>query len=79
MLSTYKEKLIQEIETIPDEMIPQFYRIINVLKNEIVNKPQPVNDKQTLRGIWRGSKIKNNLIKQAKDSVFSYENSSDRL
>ena len=79
MISTYKEKLIQEIETIPEEMIPQFYRIINVLKKELVIKPQPVNNKQTLRGIWKGSKISNNLIEQAKGSVFSYENSSERL
>lgn len=35
MSPTYKEKLLKEIEEIPEEMMPKAYRIIHVLKTEL--------------------------------------------
>ena len=36
MPTTYKEKLIEEIKSIPEEMLPKLYKIIHILKVELM-------------------------------------------
>lgn len=69
-MKTYKQKIIEELESIPDEMMPQVYRIFHVVMREM--KPGQKHNK-SLRGIWINKKIDETLINEAKDSLFSYE------
>jgi hypothetical protein len=73
MPSTYKEKLLKEIEGIPEEMMPKLYRIIHILKTELVSKTKTFGIRGSLRGIWKGSQIDEALFLEAKKSLFPYE------
>ncbi len=68
-----KEKLKNEIEDIPDEMIPEIYRIIHLLKSDFISKVKKIKKRGSLKGIWEGSKIDDALLLEAKKSIFPYE------
>jgi len=68
-----KEKLKNEIEDIPDEVIPEIYRIINLLKSDFISKVKKIKSRGSLKGIWEGSKIDDILIVEAEKSLFPYE------
>ncbi|MEK6591188.1 MAG: hypothetical protein AABZ11_10985 [Nitrospinota bacterium] len=36
MLSTYKEKILKEIEKIPEDRMPKLYRVIHLLISELM-------------------------------------------
>jgi len=74
MSSTYKEKLLREIEEIPKEVIPKLYRVIRILKTELIPKPEKSRIRGSLKGIWKGSQIDESLFVEAKKSLFPYEN-----
>jgi hypothetical protein len=38
MLSTYKEKILKELEGVPGEMMPKLYKIIHLLTTELIQK-----------------------------------------
>ena len=57
MQSPYKEKLIDEIKTIPEKMLPRFYRIVSVLKKEMYESERKTAKANTLKGIWKGSDV----------------------
>jgi hypothetical protein len=71
--SAYKEKLLREIEEIPDDLAPSFYRIVHVLKTEWVPETKKNSRRGSLKGIWRGSQIDDALFDEARDSLFPYE------
>jgi len=73
MSSTYKEKLLKEIEEIPEEMMPKFYRVIHILRAELTPKMEKSEIRGSLRGIWKGSQIDETLFLEAKKSLFPYE------
>ena len=73
MLSPYKEKLLKELDEIPEEMIPKFYRIMHTLKNELMPKMKKPKIRGSLKGIWKGSQINEELFLEAKKSLFPYE------
>ncbi len=73
MESIYKEKLIKEIETIPEDKLPIFYKIINLLKHELDSEKKKMSSNVSLAGIWLGSKINDDLFIEAKNSLFPYE------
>jgi hypothetical protein len=73
MLSPYKEKLLKELDEIPEEMIPKFYRIMHTLKNELMPKMKKPGIRGSLKGIWKGSQINEELFLEAKKSLFPYE------
>jgi len=73
MKSNYKEKLLKEIEGIPTEMMPKFYRIIHILRTELMPKTKKSKIRGSLKGIWKGSQIDEALFLEAKKSVFPYE------
>jgi hypothetical protein len=72
-LSAYKEKLLKEIEGIPEDMMPTFYRIFHVLKTEWVPRTKKAGRRGSLQGIWKGSRIDDDLLLEAKKSLFPYE------
>ena len=73
MESIYKEKLLQEIEELPDEIVPNLYRVIHVLKNELMPKTEKYRNSGSLKGIWKGSRIDDEMFTEAKKSLFPYE------
>jgi len=78
MALSYREKLHQEIESVPDGLLPQFYRIVHVLKLELLPK-QKHGKRGSLKGIWKGGEIDDSLLEEAKKSLYSYELDKDTL
>ena len=50
MLSTYKEKILKELEGVPREMIPKLYRIIHLLTTELIPKTKETGNRGSLKG-----------------------------
>jgi hypothetical protein len=73
MATTYKQKLIGEINALPEELIPRFYRIVCTLRSELTNQTAVTTKRGSLRGIWGNLKIDESHIFAAKKSLFSYE------
>lgn len=73
MLSAYKEKILKELEGVPDEMMPKLYKIIHLLTTELMQKKDDKKNRGSLKGIWKGSQIDESLFLDAKKSVFPYE------
>jgi len=73
MATTYKQKLIGEINALPDELMPRFYRIVRTLRSELTNQTVVTPKRGSLRGLWGNLKIDESHIFAAKKSLFSYE------
>lgn len=73
MTTAYKQKLMGEINALPEEMIPRFYRIVRTLRSELINQTAVTPKRGSLKGIWRNLKIDDTDIFLAKKSLFSYE------
>jgi hypothetical protein len=73
MASTYKEKLIKEIEETPQEIIPKLYEMMHHLRIELMQKSQRSVIRGSLKGIWKGSEIDETLFSEAKKALFPYE------
>ena len=78
MSTTYKQKLMGEINTLPEELIPRFYRIVRTLRSELSNKAAVMPKRGSLRGIWGNLEIEESHILAAKKSLFSYESKEKR-
>ena len=77
MATTYKQKLIGEINTLPEELMPRFYRIVRTLRSELTNKAAVMPKRGSLRGIWGNLEIEESHIFAAKKSLFSYESKEE--
>ena len=73
MPSTYKEKILKEIEEAPQEIVPELYRVFHRLKLELMEKSGKTRNRQSLKGIWKGCRVEETLFSEAKKSVFPYE------
>ena len=73
MSQVYKEKIFNDIETIPVTLLPKLYRIVHLLKKELVYSKSKLGNRASLRGIWKNSEIDESLFDEAKKSVFKYE------
>jgi len=51
MSMTYKQKLIGEINALPEELIPRFYRIVRTMRSELSNQTAVTPKRGSLRGI----------------------------
>jgi len=72
----YREKLLEEIQTIPQEMTPVLYKIVHLLNVQWLRKKdvkRRTKKRGSLKGIWKGSKIDKELFIEARESLFSYE------
>ena len=72
MATIYKKKIFKEIDTIPEKHLKSIYNIIHLFKNELGMATKRSTKKETLAGIWKGSQIDEELIGEAKKSVFPY-------
>ncbi len=70
---TYKDKILKELEEIPEEKMPKIYRVIHLLATELVSKTKKTGNSGSLKGIWKGSQIDEALFIEAKKSLFPYE------
>lgn len=75
MQMSYKERILQEIEKIPDDKLVKIYKIIHLLTGEITAGAKKASTRASLRGIWKGSQIDESLFTEAKKSLFPYEKS----
>jgi len=75
MHTSYKERILQEIEKIPDDKLGNIYRIIHLLTGEITAGARKTGKRASLRGIWKGSKIDDEQFAEAEKSLFPYEKS----
>jgi len=75
MQTSYKKKILQEIEKIPDDKLGNIYKIIHLLTGEITTGAKKTGKRTSLRGIWKGSRIDESLFAEAKKSLFPYEKS----
>ena len=73
MATTYKQKLIGEINALPEDLIPRFYRIVRTLRSELMHQTAVTPKRGSLRGIWGSLEIDESHIFAAKKSLFSYE------
>jgi hypothetical protein len=73
MATTYKQKLIGEINALPEDLIPRFYRIVRTLRSELTHQTAVTPKRGSLRGIWGSLEIDESHIFAAKKSIFSYE------
>ncbi len=73
MATAYKQKLLDEINAVPEELLPRFYRIIRTLRTELTDQTAVSSTRGSLRGIWGGTRVDESLISEAKQSLFDYE------
>ncbi len=74
MQTSYKEKILKEIEKIPDDKLGNIYKIIHLLTGDITSGTKKTGKRASLRGIWKGSQIDDTLLSEARKSLFPYEN-----
>jgi hypothetical protein len=73
MLSTYKEKILKELEGVPREMMPKIHKIIHLLATELIPKTKETGNRGSLKGIWKGSQLDESLFLEARKTLFPYE------
>ena len=73
MATTYKQKLIGEINAVPENLLPRFYRIMHILRTELTRQATTTRARGSLKGIWKGSNIDESLLAESKKSLFTYE------
>jgi len=74
MATTYKQKLIGEINAVPENLLPRFYRIMHTLRTELTRPATTNRARGSLKGIWKGDNIDESLLAESKKSLFPYEN-----
>ncbi|MEI9476439.1 MAG: hypothetical protein WCO26_07660 [Deltaproteobacteria bacterium] len=64
---------MKEIEGFPEGRIPKLYKIIHILRVELMQKAKKPMIRGSLKGIWKGSQIEEASFIEAKKSFFPYE------
>ena len=73
MLPTYKERILKEIEQVPEDKMPALYRVIHLLAAELMAETKKTGNRGSLKGIWKDSQVDESLLMEAKKSLFPYE------
>lgn len=73
MATTYKQKLLGEINAVPEDMLPRFYRVIHTLRTEMMREAAQTTARGSLRGIWGSVTVDDALFDEARRSLFTYE------
>jgi hypothetical protein len=72
-MEKYTEKIINEIKKIPEEAAPEFYRKVRLIRTELLIESKKRKRRGSLRGIWKGIRVGDELIEEAKRSLFAFE------
>jgi|TARA_B100000315_G_C14569981_1_gene584986 hypothetical protein len=60
--SAYKEKILKKLEGVSGEMLPVFYKITHILATGLIPKKRRAKKLGSLRGIWKGCQIDDELF-----------------
>ena len=77
MASTYRDNIINQIDTIPESFLPDVYQMLHLLKTRFMPAGADSNRKENstpLEGIWKGAVIDETDFTEARRSLFPYEN-----
>lgn len=72
-MSEYNEKILKDIEEVPEDKKPILYKIIHLLVKELTPVSKEIKKRGSLKGIWKDSQIDESLFAKAKKSLFTYE------
>ena len=72
-MSEYNQKILKDIEEVPEEKKPILYKIIHLLVKELTPVSKVIKNRGSLKGIWKDSQIDESLFTEAKKSLFTYE------
>ncbi len=72
MSQLYKEKILKDLNEIPVDMLPRFYKIVHFLKSELIGTDNKTRSRNSLKGMWKGCQIDEDLFEDAKKSLFNY-------
>ena len=68
-ITDYKELIYKELESIPIGTYPRLYDIIKNLSQEL--RPKKTKNKESkLKGLWGKIEVSDDLINEAKNSLF---------
>lgn len=70
---TYKKKILREIEGFPENKMPKLYNVFHLLATKIRSETKNSGNRNSLKGLWKGSKISESLFVEAKKTLFPYE------
>jgi hypothetical protein len=70
---SYKDRLLKEINEFPEESLPKLYRVLHGLRTELMDEGNKSCVRGSLKGIWKGSQLQDDLFLQARKSLFPYE------
>ena len=73
MFSTYKQRIIKELGMVPEEKMPEIYKVIHQITSEFISKTKKPVKRGSLNGLWIGSHIEDSLFFEAKKTLFPYE------
>lgn len=73
MASSFKERLLKELDEFPAGEIPRLYKLIHFLRKEWARGDQKTSSRGSLKGIWKGVTIEDQVLYEAKRSLFPYE------
>ena len=66
ILSTYKERIIKELERVPEEKMSKLYKVILQIISEFISEAKKPGKRGSLKGLWKGSRIDDSLFYEAK-------------
>ncbi|MEW5768398.1 MAG: helix-turn-helix domain-containing protein [bacterium] len=75
IMLNYRNRLLKEVQEMPDEVLPWFYKIVYLLNREFTpsSSLRKKEKRGSLKGIWKGARVDEDLLLQAKKSLFPYE------
>ena len=74
MATTYRDRIINEIDSIPDAFLPDVYQMLHILKTRFLPAVGDKKNRKSLEGIWQGAVIEEEDFAAARRSLFSFEN-----
>lgn len=68
-MASVKEKIIKEVEKIPEEKIAELYNVVHLFRTGIENKKKAVKDRRSeavkFFGIWKGMSAEESAVLEA--------------
>ena len=77
MSSIYRDKIISELDSIPEASLPDVYQMLHLLKTRFLTAEKGKKSKKSgksLEGIWKGTVFDEDDFAKARRSLFPYEN-----
>ena len=69
MDTAIKERILSDLEKVPDDRIPKVLRTLHELVLTLSASPAKPIDEPELAGLWKGAQIEEDLLEAAKAAV----------